>query len=238
MRNTVSPQDLRNLVCSKIVEFNASNEIFTAFDVTRSIRQDNPTDDIDHQAVRKIVRGLYDCIDLCFDGMVCSQVLIGEIKQQALCYHKPSQNPDDHPAVVGPADDDTDTMPGTTSVPSPVTSSVDSPSGRPSFGNLKEFLASIENTGRLNIPSPAIREWIGAYPGDKVFVTRSSPDVLEISTDGQPSSKVFTVSARGNIRLGEALLKDAFGPGRWLFKCCNNGGSISIEAKGRSTTGS
>jgi len=57
-RNDVTQVDMKSLVFLQVDAFMVEGDSFTAHDVTRALRADNPSLEIDHQVVRTEVRAL------------------------------------------------------------------------------------------------------------------------------------------------------------------------------------
>jgi hypothetical protein len=228
-------------VIEKIQEFVDIRRIFTAFDVTQDIRADDPSMVIGHHDVRSIVRGLFNAKDPCFNGMVCTPVIIGQQQLEALCYHAPDQEANDHPAVYSAPDDDDfddddDDDWGIDPLVRPIVDTTDpvAPSGAPLAASPDDDHVQTalytETEGRLNIPSALIRGSLGLKPGNVVYATLNDGQIV-IKTLADPDDDVvyaYTVTVRGNVRLSRELL-NRLNSGQTSFSCVATDGKIVVS---------
>jgi len=208
---------MRQKVIDAIQKLIADGQVFTAFDVTQALRADGSI--VRHHEVRSIVQGLWMSQDAVFDGMERDQIVIQQINEPSLAYHKLGQDPNDHPNAVKPvdADDDDDDVPGlgagfgdplgrqVTGVPglTPPAAPATKPAGKVTL--------EVEAEGRLNVPTSLIRDVLNAKPGDSVvavvdgkFIKLVNANDVQIG-DGS-DQHIYTVTVRGNVRLAPEIL--------------------------------
>ena len=74
-----------------------SNAIFTAFDVTKRIRVENPTMDVPHEDVKEMVQ---DCFYNDFYEDYCRKCIDLTVSARAYVYYPTGKSPYDHPLAV------------------------------------------------------------------------------------------------------------------------------------------
>jgi len=214
---------MRQQVIDAISKLIQDGKVFTAFDVTQVLRDDGII--VRHHDVRSIVQGLWMSQDPVFDGMERDQILIKQINEPSLAYHKPGQDPNDHPNVVKPDDDDG--VPGVGAgvrVPDPLPRSFGGvpgltpptpPVAKPVVSTAKpvggKVTLEVEAEGRLNVPTGLIRDVLNAGPGDSVVAIVDGGSIKLVNAndvqigDGT-DQHIYTVTVRGNVRLAPEIL--------------------------------
>ena len=177
---------LNDKVIIVISNMTDNDEIFTAFDVTKRIRQENPTMNVPHNDVRDMVLDSFRT-DFCDDY---SRECIDLTVARAFVYYPDNESPYDHPLAVKPSTPDTDT-----SDPKPKrTADPDS-------------MLTVEK--RLNIDKMLLVN-LGLVPGKLVKVETIS-GVMSLTATTDTSGTTLVVNADGRLRLNSRTLTEAFG---------------------------
>lgn len=238
---------MREKVIDAIQTLIDNDEMFTAFDVTQALRAKGEV--VRHHEVRSIVNGLWMSQDPVFAGMERDQIIIEAINEPALCYHKPGQDPNDHPNAAQPSDldddlddddDDDDGLPtvgagfadplGRTVTQAPTQTPPAGPSATPTAG--AKVILHVEGQGRLNVPTDLVRDVLGAKPGDSVVVTVDQDSLKLVNAnavnigDGT-DQHIYTVTVRGNVRLAPELVA-AIDAAALAFGCTVGSGFLLI----------
>lgn len=213
------------------------NKLFTAYDVTQALRAETPNEMIPHQDMRRLIRGLFNGQDPCFqspdpnDPEICTPALIGG--QDVLVYHRLSRNANEHPAVDKPVpatddDDDDDGFPKIVLDTNPAGFSSATQPPAPDDSVAVSTTLVVESEGRLNVPSALVRS-LGLKPGDDAAVNIDAGKIV-ITAGG--TGYVYTVTVRGNIRLRKDLLAKIAPAGHFVdtFDCETSGSTIIISA--------
>jgi hypothetical protein len=174
---------LNDKVLALIVILTGQDGVFTAFDITKQLRTENPTLNVPHADVREMVLEEYNntfCDDYAKE---CIDLTVG----RAFVYFPDHMSALDHPLAIQPA-----SVPDST-VASTVTST--------------DTDLTVEK--RLNIPI-AILDKLGLVPGKLVRIDTDS-GVMSLTEVTAAPTETLHVNADGRLRLNARTLTNAFG---------------------------
>jgi len=192
---------LQDKVSSLIAVLTGQNAVFTAYDITKQLRQENPTMDIPHLDVKEAV---FEEWKQTFCDEYESTLTRLKIGQHAYVYHPANVSADSHPLADTPligAGFDTDTDSDTD--------------------------LTVEN--RLNISRRFLRP-MSLIPGKLVQVSAAN-GVMSLTPTTDTAGDVLVVNADGRLRLGEKILTRAFGtlPAKYRIAISSDKSVIKVQ---------
>jgi hypothetical protein len=180
------------------------NELFTIFDITKQVRQENPTMNVPHLDVKEMVLDSYrtdfcdeydrECIDL-------------TVSARAFVYFPKGESPYDYSLAVQPV------TPTPTSTPT-----------RTSDPNTD---LTVEN--RLNI-GKSLLDKLGLIPG-KLVKVETYGGIMSLTATTDTSGSTLVVNADGRLRLNSRMLTAAFGTLPDNYDISFNNDDFTIEVK-------
>ena len=210
MRKHLSQTDMETKVSSIVNVLVNDGEMFTAFDVTKKIREEGIW--AEHSDVRAIVHGMFELGDLSGTGYARTLVPIpGKIP--AFCYHLHTDDPDDY-------------VPGANAVVSPANVS-------PPTGSKKDDDAGVvcyrDNLRRLNTPNKHVYA-VGLKPGDvaKVFSVKGEFQIFPAGCGPFDDHTQYIVNCKGNVRISGSLLDSVSKSDEFISKVSVDGSHIKI----------
>ena len=196
-----------------VQEFTTGGEMFTAWDVTRILRNRLPSENIKHPSVKTEVYRLFDTDEMGIYGR--EQVNVGS-KVSPFVYHMPHLDPDDYDpswldAQIGASK--TVAVSSVTATPStastPATSHSSSVGSRPSRKTVK-----ITAEGRINVPTNMLGNFgsLAYLSITKAQCGGSTVKALEISSTPTSSDlRSYKVNADGRVRISTRYLNRSIG---------------------------
>jgi hypothetical protein len=181
--------------------------VFTAFDVTKQLRIENPTMNVLNVDVKEMVLSLYNS-EFCEDyGRRCIDLTVSA---KAYVYYPIASSPYDHPLAVQPV------VPTPTKTPPIRVSDPDSD-------------LTVEK--RLNIGKSYLDK-LGLLPG-KLVKVETIGSVMSLTATTDPSGSTLVVNSDGRLRLNSRMLTKAFGSLPKKYDISFNNDDFAIEVKSR-----
>jgi len=179
-------------------------EIFTAFDVTKEIREKFPTMNVPHNDVRDMVLDSYrsdfcdeydrECLDL-------------TVSARAFIYHPKGESPYDHPLAVQPVTPTPTSTPTRTSDPN----------------------TDLTVEKRLNIGKDLLDK-LGLLPG-KLVKVETLGGIMSLTATTDTAGSTLVVNSDGRLRLNSRMLTKAFGTLPAKYSISFNNDDFTIEVK-------
>lgn len=173
---------LQDKVVALIAILTGQNAVFTAFDITKQLRIENPTMDIPHREVRDIVLQEWKNTFCDEYESTLTELSVGS---DAFVYHPETVSPSTHPLAVQPL------------------------MGSGFGGDDMEEDSDLTVEKRLNVSKEFLRP-MNLTAGKLVKVSTTN-GVMSIVATTDPSGETVVVNADGRLRLGEKMLTRAFG---------------------------
>jgi hypothetical protein len=182
---------LTDKVIALIVVLTGNDTVFTAFDITKQIREENPLMNVPHIEVNDMVLAEFN-LDFCDDyERTLTDLTVG---RASYVYHPDTVLATTHPLAVQPAAGSTPTSPT---------------SPTPGLVPLTDTDLTVEK--RLNIPKPFLTK-LGLVPGKMVRVDYDTDEGVIMLTEVTASPyETLQVNADARLRLSAVMLSKAFG---------------------------
>lgn len=184
-KRKLDPNQLETEVKKSIDIMIQNNRMFTAFDITKMIRQNAW---VDHRDVRDCVHGMFNRGE--FSGTGYAKTLIPiPGKTPAFCYHIHNQDPNDYDS----SEAFDDTTPCAKSIPTAVKV-------------VRNGNCIRDKVRRINVPNGLVSS-IGLQPGDvaSVYVVADHFEITKDVRTTDPEMK-YVVNCCGNIRFSGSVL--------------------------------
>ncbi len=200
----------------------AANEMFTAFDVSRTVQTLGHRER--HNNMKHVVHELFESGGISTYDRTLVTVEPG--KPEAWVYHPAGTDPNQYkpvfqplPSTLTPAG-----FYGNSGAPTPTKPTLSSVSFAPPQGGPK----GIDQRGALLVPAKLVQQ-IGGKPGDQLDVVKEN-DTLVISTDGVAGRK-YTVNGSSNIRMRRRTWSPIVSGSNGDFSFEERGGKIIVTHK-------
>ena len=197
---------LHDKVVIIIANMTGSGEIFTAFDVTKLARSENPIMNVPHEDVKEMVRNLFRS-DFC-DEYDCRCIEL-TVSAMAYVYYPKGESPYDHKLAALPNTDPT--------APTDADGNTD-----------------LTGEKRLNIPA-SLLDKLALVPG-KLVKVETIGGIMSLTATTDPSGSALVVNSDGRLRLNSRMLTKAFGTLPAKYDISYNNDDFSIEVKSADIT--
>ncbi len=216
MCNVVLEQKIKDKVWDKVRD----TEIFTAFDITKAVRDENPNMDVLHYEVRTVVHDMFEN-DEFFDGEDYVRTLVKlKCGPQALVFHTSDKNATDHPEAALPISSALPCGPAANDdgVVQPVIDGVNDIDDDDNVASPSVKGYRSDSRGRFCIRKDALTD-IGVTSGYAFVSMQSGKLIVASPTSGiRATWKRLLVDEHGNLRIAPSNLARAnltSGPRAW-----------------------
>jgi hypothetical protein len=185
-RTIPTPVELGDFVATMVHQFVSQDKPFTVYDITRQLREDNPTVEFTRQDVKILVNYLYNI------GKLNNYVRTSTILQtgdSAFVFHNANVSSDTHPFAEKRNDAPSSTDPDDDE-------------------NLEDMI-EITKESRLNIPQKLLKN-LGMNVGDEVYLVLDDNITPAILTKDTVTDISMKVNADGAVRISQTNLVKKF----------------------------
>ena len=182
-----------------------ASELFTAFDITKQVRTENPQMNVPHSDVKDMVLESYHG-DFCDDyDRKCIELTVSA---RAFVYFPKGESPYDYKLAVQPV----------TPTPTPTPTRTSDPN------------TDLTVEKRLNVEKSLLSK-LGLVPGKLVNVDTDG-GIMSLTMTTDPAGDTLVVNADGRLRLSSRMLTKAFGrlPDKYDISFNNDDFTIEIKA--------
>jgi len=237
MRSSITVADLKVLVSNQINTMTTAGEVFTAYDVTKALRKDNPGTNILHRDIRLIVDSIFVGAEM--DAGYNRDLITLQSGDTAYSYFPAGKQAIDHPfadpnaaqGVVQPTgdDDDDDNSDGNGIVQPPP---VDGGQSTTSDGTQTADSEVVEVTkeSRIAVPQPLLRK-ISMTTNSNVYVSLTDDPAkvfVHKGVSGMKQDACLMVNGDGRLRLAARALSNKFNKNYDQYKVEVVGDKIEI----------
>lgn len=205
-RTDIGIADLQNLVADIISKVTNGNHPFTAFDITKALRDENPNTEIRHEDVRAVVDSLYRIGQIDPNYTRTSTVL--KTGKSAFVFHNINTDSTDYP-FAKKGDTDNTAIDNTNVVQD------------------EEEIVEITKESRLNIPQRLLRA-VGLNVGDTAYLVSQEGNNDSVFLTNHPAPKDslnlanYDVNDDGSVRVTQVYLVKKFGTASQFYKVTEN----------------
>jgi hypothetical protein len=199
-RSVPGVDELDDFVVKMVNQFVSQNKSFTIYDVTKQLRDENPTVEFAHNDIRDIVNQMFKRDQITGYLKQLAQLKTG---QSAFVYFNINDDVTSHPAVGG----DISVVDPTVLVPAQTDD---------------EEMIEITKESRLNIPQNLLHS-LGMNAGDDVYLQFNDlTDSMVLAKKGTTDSVGFKVNADGAVRIAQSRLVKNLNASQFYNVCIEN----------------